>query len=248
MADLIDYISDYFPPASGVSVPLQSDVWVQFSVEMDTDRLEEDFFVTGPDTDQFIGPFMAELVDPDNVSQGDLDDFLRSPGYTGVVQGEFSFVTVSGVSTKLIFSPTNPLAPSTTYSVFIGDTLDADGNTLSGDVTWWFETGTGSIQELPSNISSSILASSPQALAQLAAQSPLSIVKTIPADHSVENDVDLTEIVIEFNKNLDSDSITDDNVTVETTPATDHPNASVTSEGELAKDLVIEGNRLKIKV
>jgi len=248
MADLIDVISDYFPPASGVSIPLQSEVTVQFSIEMDTDRLEEDFFLQGPDTDQFVGPFMAELIDPSNISQGDLDDFLQSPGYTGIVQGTFSFVTVSGVSTELTFSPTNPMAPLTLYTAFIGETLDADGNTLTGSVTWSFETGTGSIEELPSNISSSILAASPQALSQLASQTPLTIGKTIPADHSVQNDVDIEEIVVEFNKNLDSDSITDDNVTVETIPATDHPGASANAHGELAKELTVEGNRLKIKV
>jgi len=248
MANLADIISDYFPPASGVNVPLASAVWTDFDLHMDTDDLEENFFVEGPDTDQFVGEGLALLIEPDNVSQGDLDDFLMSPGYRGIVQGEYSFDVVSGVSTRLTFTPTRPLAPHTEYYVNISAPLDNDGNTVSGFISWGFTTGSGSIETLPSTISTSILASSPQAINFTTTAGPLTIVKTTPANHTIEQDTDLEEIVIEFNKEVDPDSVNNNAIEVVTSVATDHPSVNAQAVGNLFKLFELDGKYLKIKI
>jgi len=248
MSNLVDVIVDHFPPVDGTNIPLGSQITVTFNREMDTDRLQEDFFIEGPDTDQFVGPGQVELKFPQNISQGDLDDFLRSPGYTGIVEGSFEFETVSGVSTKLIFTPTRPLAATHDYKVYVSDTLDADGNDITGMVYWEFQTGTGSIEELPSTISTSVLAATPQAQALATDLSALQVVKTTPSDHDIEQSVDLAEIVVEFNKEIDPASVDADSIIVQALPATDHPKADVSAAGDLAKSVEVDGNKLKIKI
>ena len=47
MANLVDIISDHFPPVSGVSVPLKSTIWIDFDAHMDIDSLQESFFLEG---------------------------------------------------------------------------------------------------------------------------------------------------------------------------------------------------------
>jgi hypothetical protein len=138
MPNLVDLIADHFPPVSGLNVPLQSDVTITFNELMDESRLEEDVFIEGPDTDQFVGPGLIELRDPNNVSQGDLDDFLQSPGYSGIVSVDYTFETIGGTQTKVTLNPTRPFAPSISYRVFIGETLatghPAAAVQISGDL------------------------------------------------------------------------------------------------------------------
>jgi hypothetical protein len=248
VANLVDVIVDHFPPVSGVAIPLGSQITIEFDVEMDPQSLEDNFFVEGPDTDQFVGEGLTMLVDPDNVSQGDFDDFLRSPGYQGIVQGTTEVDVVSGVGTTLTFTPTQPLHPNINYVVNISDPEDALGDTVSGYVTWGFQTGTGSIEELPSTISTSVLAVAPHISDYATAQGPLQVVKTTPADHAIEQETTLEEIEVEFNKDLDPASITDDSVEVETIVATDHPEAGATAVGRVVKSLEVDGKVLKIKI
>ena len=80
MANLLDIIQDTFPADADVGVPLLSQITVLFDREMDEVSLDESFFVEGPDTDQFVGPGLAFLEFPNNTSQGDINDFLKSPG------------------------------------------------------------------------------------------------------------------------------------------------------------------------
>lgn len=248
MTNLVDVIVDHFPPVDGTNVPLLSQITVTFSREMNTDRLQEDFFLEGPDTDQFIGPGQAELIHPDNVSQGQLDDFLRSPGYTGIVEGEFEFETVSGVSTKLIFTPSKPLTPLFNYKAYISETKDIDDNDIEGIVFWEFQTGSGSIQELPSTISTSVLAAAPQAQALALDLASLEVVSTTPSNHSVQEPTGLSEIVVEFNKDIDPASVDPDAIVVRTFPATDHPQADVKPARDIAKSVEVSGKQLKIKI
>ena len=191
---------------------------------------------------------MATLIEPNNVSQGDLDDFLMSPGYKGIVQGAYTFNVVSGVSTRAIFTPTRALAPSIQYYVNIYEPLDESGNTVSGFVTWGFQTGTGSIETLPSTISTSILASSPQSQGFALINSPLRVVRTTPVDHAIEQSTDLEEITIEFNKLLDPNSVTDGAISVKTEVATNHPTANAQAAGELYKFFQVNGKFLRIKI
>lgn len=250
MADLLSIITDTFPANDDLGVPLKSQITISFSSHLDEDSVKESFFVEGPDTDQFVGVDLDLQFYPDNISQG--DDFLESPGYKGIVQGEITFATVSGVSMTATFTPDQPLAALTDYTVHVSD-LDGDlfttfsGITYSGHVTFDFQTGSGSIQEVPTTVSTSVLTSLNQSTVQIT-QGPLKILKITPEDRAIEVDPDLEEITVEFNKELDPLSIDTDAISVKAHPATDHPNAGEVANGELAKTVTIDGKKITIKI
>jgi hypothetical protein len=258
---LSEIITDYFPANGDVGIPLSSTVTMTFDRIMNTERLKEDFFIEGPDTDQWIGPGLLELKDPANVSQGDLDNFLKSPGYRGIVQGSFEFkiVDLNGLEvpssnaearTKLIFTPTQPLFPMLAYSVHITETLDSTGTNWPGYSGFTFESGSGSIVSLPSTVSSSILSSGLAPSSVLAAEGTggLKVLSTSPVDFSINNSSELSEIIINFDKNIDASTVVQSSVMVETTLASDHPNLSATAKGKLAKQLTVNGKTLTIKI
>lgn len=260
MPDLVDIIADHYPPVDGVGIPLLDSITILFEREMDTDALQENFFIEGPDTDQFIGPGLIELQPPHNISQGDLNDFLRSPGYQGIVLGAFTFEDIdsghvdypAGAETdpvtRMTFKPDLPMSALTDYRAVLTDTEDALSTTYTGHLTWAWQTGTGSIEEIPSDISTSVLNTAPQALTVASEQLPLSISSTTPADRSIEVDPGLEEIVVEFNKDIDPASVVAADISVKTIPATDHPEATATADGEMAKTVTISGNQISIKL
>jgi len=145
MADLKSIIQDYNPAAGSASIPLSSTVTITFDRLLDEDSLSREFFISGPDTDQFIGPGVAEFnLYPDNVSQG--DDLLTSPGYQGIVAGTFSYETLSGSRTKMTFTPTNPMAALTEYTAHLPEAEDSAANSYTGHITFSWTTGSGSIE------------------------------------------------------------------------------------------------------
>lgn len=249
MSDLSDLILDFFPNNGDVGVPLLSDITLTLSGEnYDTNSIVEGLFVEGPDTDQLVGPGLLSQVHPDNISQGDFDDFLQSPGYLGIVQGTTTVTGIDG-NTVVTFNPTLPMAALTLYRVNLTGVTTSGEDTIDGFVTWSFTTGSGSITELPSDVSTSVLSASIVEASQvgLAGAIPLRVTKVSPLDHSVENPTSLEEIVIDFNKPIDVNSIAG-NLSVKTVPATDHPSAQTNSLGDLAIVTIVEGNRLRIKL
>lgn len=247
MSDLLDRIQDTFPANGDVGVPLRAEVTVTLSgLDYDEDSLKEGFFLEGPDTDQFIGPAMLSLKFPSNVSQGDFDDFFESPGRKGIVK---AVVTVSGISgnTLVTLTPELPLAANIEYVANLTGVLDSLGSEIDGFVSFSFTSGSGSIEEVPASTSSSVLSSS-SILAGSTSSDSLAVVRTIPADHEVEVDPDLDEIIIEFNKSIDPSSVSIDSVLVETYPATDHPSANTNSAGVLATSVEVDGRQLKVKI
>ena len=261
MALIVDILDDYYPPNSGVSVPLASPIYVLFDREMDEDSLEEEFFIEGPDTDQFVGPGFNLLEFPDNVSQNLDDDFLNSPGYAGIMEGTFTFVkvdmsdadvTVTGspYRTKLVFTPEHPMTPLTQFTAHLPSADDLVGDTHSGHYIFGWTTGTGSIQYVPDTFSSSILVpgSLELALESQGSDAPLEVISTTPDDHEIQVDVETSSIIIEFNKPVESSSVTSARVTVEAIPATDHPKASATANGELITSLTVVGNKITIGI
>lgn len=246
MSDLLDLVVDTFPANNDVGVPLKTTLTITLSgLDYSEDSLKEGFFVEGPDTDQFVGPGLIDLQG--NVSQGELDDFLASPGYTGIVQGT---VTVTGImgETIVTFTPTLPLAPQITYVVNLSYIRDSSEVDIEGFVSFSFETGTGSIEVIPSTVSSSVLSAAIPESALLLSDEPLKIVSISPADRSIQNSTSLKEIVITFNKALNPASINDALISVKTIPVTDHPEAVVSSLGELAKVVEVVGEKLKLKI
>jgi hypothetical protein len=242
MTILKELIEDYSPPYNAIGVSLNSTIVVYFDRLMDEDVLAREFFVSGPDTDQFVGPGIAEFnVYPDNVSQG--DDFLESPGYQGIVAGTFSFASV-GNKTQMTFTPSSPMYASTQYTAHLPEADDANGTTYTGHVTFLWTTGTGSIEALPDTSSTSVLTS---VVSSLSALDDLEVVKVTPLAESVENEIDLSQIVIEFNKVIYLPSLTD-NISVKTYKATDHPSASITNYDDLATRLTTDGKKIIIEI
>ena len=262
MPVLSDIIDDTFPANGDLGVPLGSAITMLFDRAMDHSALQIDFFVEGPDTDQWIGPGLMELSDPSNISQGDLDGFLKSPGYRGILQGSFTFKYISltdptievdpnttSYRSKLIFTPTQPLYPLLTYTVNVADTKDVNGVACTGHVALSFESGSGSITAIPSTISTSILSSGATPSTTISQTlGALQLVSSTPKDYSIDNDSDLSEIVLTFNKDLDSSTITDSSVIVKADKVSDHPNLNVSAKGKLAKQLVVSGKTLTIKI
>lgn len=256
-------VISYLPANGSQSLPLNqtSGIWVQFDAVLSTDVkevLEDSFFLEGPDTDQYIGPGLLELKSPENISQGNLDDFLKSPGLQGIVQGSFDFKTVSGsigvppvayTGTRMYFNPSHPLVPLKDYVANLTGNLTLTGSPVE-HIVWKFQTGTGSIQQLPSSLSTSELA---DAIAHGYVAAPggvkkLSVVRTHPEDHSVENNLQLEAIVVEFDNLLDPTSVTPESVYVETLPVTDHPSAPQFAQGEIMTQLEVSGYQLKIRL
>ena len=257
MANIQDLIVDNFPPVSGISIPLGATISVTFDTLMDTtiSGLQSTLFIEGPDTDQYVGPGLLEQQFPPNVSQGPLNDFLMSPGYQGIVQGTITTATVTGLTisgisytgTQAVFTPDHVLAPSTTYVVHITQTNDSLGNVVSGYIDWSFETGTGSIVQLPNTISTSVLAEAFRAPGMApSAQNLLQIVSTSPRDHSVQNSPELQEIDITFDKVLDPTSITPDMITINTEALTSHPDVKVNAQGSIAFNMTVSGHTIKL--
>lgn len=258
MPSIKDVIVDYTPANNEVDTPLISTIKILFDRAMDEVALSEQVFIEGPDTDQFVGPGSALLEYPANVSQG--DDFLDSPGMTGLVKGQYAFqhvdmtnpdLLVSGVPyrTKLIFTPEHALAPQTNYIVNLPDFVDSGNVTYSGYVTFTFTTGTGSITELPASISTSIINTAlDNTIANYFGEDnnvELQVVKTYPLDHSVQNNPNtLSGIVITFNTNIDPSSIDDNSVVINTVTATDHPAAHAVAAGNIQKTLSVFGNKI----
>lgn len=246
MSALLDRILDTFPATDDTGVPLRSVITITLSgLNYDEDSLTEGFFLEGADTDQFVGPSMVSLKFPDNVSQNDFDDFFESPGRKGIAKG---VVTTSGIAGNIVlsFTPTLPLAATVDYIANLTGVLELDGITeVSGFVSIPFTTGSGSIEEIPTETSSSVLS---LAATTVTSSTDLAISNTSPIDHSIENDIELEEIMVEFNKDLDPTSISAENIIVESVPAVDHPNLSVTSSENIAKQIEIIGNFLKIKI
>jgi len=149
----------------------------------------------------------------------------------------------------LVFTATQPLYPLVTYTVHLVETLDVLGTSWPGYVGFTFESGSGSIEQLPSSISSSILSSglSPSAVT-VSEGTGLKVLSTTPVDFSINNSSDLSQIVINFDKDLDAATVTQDRIIVEASAASDHPNLVATAKGKLAKQLVVSGKTLTIKI
>lgn len=247
MSALLDRVLDTFPASGDTGVPLSSTLTFTLSgINYDEDSLTEGFFLEGPDTDQFVGPGIL-LFQDDNVSQNDMDDFFASPGRRGIVPGTTTITTVSG-NTLLSFVADRPFAATTEYTMNLTEVLELDGITpIAGFITIDFTSGSGSIEAVPTETSSSVLSSIYTSSGAVAAET-LSVLSTSPVDRSIENSIELSEITVTFSSAIDPSTVTASSVTIQGEPVTDHPNVSVSYAETLAKELVVTGNVLTIKI
>jgi hypothetical protein len=240
-------VEDYFPVADQTGVPLGVKPSVTLEgLDYDEASLQEGIFLEGPDTDQFVGPDNLYQVSPNNVSQGDLDDFLQSPGFIGIVPGS-GVVTNDGVNTTVSFYPDMTLAPLTEYKMNLTGILDASESDITGFFTSTFVTGSGSIVELPSDVSSSVLCAVATESTSSSSTVALAVTGVSPADYSIQNSVETNEIIITFNKAISAASVVG-KVSVKAIPATDHPNATVGAIRDIVFTTEVVGNQLKIKI
>ena len=256
---LIDIIQDTFPANEDVGVPLLAQITILFDREMNETNLDERFFVEGPDTDQYVGPGLTLLEWPDNTSQGELDDFLKSPNYKGIVQGTTTFenismtdATISGeigdpYRTKLTFTATLPFSPLIEYTAMLSDALDTNGTTHSGIITFSFQIGSGSIETVPSTVSTSVLKSTLLS-STLTTATAMAVNASLPIYHAIEQSPNLRQIVVTFNQPIDPTTVNNDSVVVTTAVASDHPNITVTALGPIASTVAVSNYKLIISI
>jgi hypothetical protein len=168
LADLSTLIDLVHPTVSGQGIITTDQAFILFDREMDeTTVAGGNFFLTGPDFDTWSGPDLQLFHDFESI--GSEEEILQSPGLRGIVQGAYTFqridlsdeeTVVSSVDTvgsgflfrtKAIFTPTQRLASSTTYQVYVsGDEDESDTlktgistRTVFDTVTSGTNTGTG---------------------------------------------------------------------------------------------------------
>jgi hypothetical protein len=262
MATIASIIDNYAPADGTEGVPLNTEIFILFSKQIDESDFSNQFFIEGPDTDTFVGPGVEIQVNPTNVSQG--DDFLTSPGYKGIVLGTISYKHIDPINdnlevvttpyrTKVIFTPAHPLVKLTKYTANIPEVKDTSHIIYTGYYVFTWTSGSGSITALPALSSTSVLV--PGSL-PFGGEKVINVLTTLPDNHSVQISPDLTEIVVTFDKDLDD---TTDNYGVYTVnpislisiigeAVTNHPDLTINVTPELTKSIVIEGNKLTIKI
>jgi hypothetical protein len=128
--------------------------------------------------------------------------------------------------------------------------------TLTTSYSVVFQTGTGAIYEYPENTSTSPIGVGnlllPEAIPGAAENEALRIVSVTPGDGSVNNELDLKQIVIEFNKNLDATTINQSSVEIISYPVsgTFDGNAGTRSDRErkVYKIISVEANRIILEL
>ncbi len=132
----------------------------------------------------------------------------------------------------------------------VGDTFSTvvkTGSIFSGNVTYPFTTGTGSIQTVPASTSTTITgtptsSTATSTLFTISSTSPsnraTNISDTIDQDYSV---------VITFSDTLDASTITDSSISVETEPVNGDVD-TILSSGILPKTLTVDDNELTIVI
>ena len=124
-------VDSVYPSNGATGIPIGATVFAIFDQEIDPEKVEGAFFVIGPDHSLWTGPDQVrwnKLLTPEP------QEFLDSPGYHGIVQGEWSVEKIDddgnsvsapsyspggGYRSKAIFTPTNFMAALTDFTVFL---------------------------------------------------------------------------------------------------------------------------------
>lgn len=128
--------------------------------------------------------------------------------------------------------------------------------TLETSYLLTFQTGTGSIYEYPENSSTSPIGVGnlvlPGAIPNQVTGTPLEIVSVTPFDGSVNNPLDLNKIIIEFNKDLDATTITQDTVSITSYPISGtfdgYSGTRSDRERKVYKIISVEDNKLILEI
>jgi hypothetical protein len=117
-----------------------------------------------------------------------------------------------------------------------------------------FRTSTDSVYEYPEQVSTSPIglgANIVSGMNGLVATEKLEVVKIEPANNSINNKLNLKNIIIHFNKNVDADSVTQENIRVKAYPVSgsfDYKNGQMKREYELYKIISIVDNKIYLEL
>lgn len=111
-----------------------------------------------------------------------------------------------------------------------------------GSFVWEFETGSGSIQTIPSSTSTTVLGGSSALVPSITAVTNFQFSGMTPADRSTNLPLTTKQIVLEFTKDLDPTTVTSERVKILGLPVNGDPN--VLQEREIYKDLTVSGNKI----
>jgi len=166
----------------------------------------------------------------------------------GIVSGLFSYETLSGSRTKMTFTPTHPMAALTEYTAHLPEAQDPAANSYTGHITFSWTSGSGSIEALPATASTSVLVPLTYQTSVLSVQTPLEVESTSPVNDAVEQELDLSTIEIEFNKEISSITATNDSINIKGYVATDHPSAGITVNEDIAKVIEVQGKKIILSI
>jgi hypothetical protein len=148
----------------------------------------------------------------------------------------------------MTFTPTNPMAALTEYTAHLPEADDDAANNYTGHVTFSWTTGSGSIEALPSTVSTSVLVPMVYQTSVLSAETPLQVESTTPVANAVEQELTLDTIEIEFNKEIAPATVTNDSVLIKGYAATDHPSANITVNEDIAKRIEVQGKKVILSI
>jgi hypothetical protein len=118
-----------------------------------------------------------------------------------------------------------------------------------------FQTSTDSIYEYPDNVSTSPIGLGANIVPGLnGVQAPLEelkIIKVEPTDNSINNKLNLKNIIIYFNKNLDQNSVSQDSIEILSYPVSgsfDYKSGEMKREQKLYKIISVEDNKIIIEL
>lgn len=132
----------------------------------------------------------------------------------------------------------------------VGDTFSSvvkTGSIFSGNVTYPFTTGTGSIQVLPTSTSTTVTGTP---TSSTTATTLFTVSSTSPDNRATNLDDPIDQdftITITFSDTVDASTITDDTISVETEPVNGDVD-TITFSGVLPKTLTVSDNELTILV
>jgi hypothetical protein len=146
-------ITRVYPANSDTGIPINVPIEIDFSRAIDEESAKRYIALYGADFDKTSGPDSAMWI---NLKTGENPFFLRSPGFTGLVDLDYSFIylnssgeeiatpeledsaaeTLANYGMRVRLTPKKPLAPDVIYNLHIvGDPDDASVG-IASRVIW----------------------------------------------------------------------------------------------------------------
>jgi hypothetical protein len=141
-------ISTVYPNPGSTGIPIGAEIQITFDEGIDLSTGKSNVVIYGADFDKTSGPDSAAWIDPDTL---DNPFFLKSPGFSGIVECNYSVVYVdtnglildpqptvltaadelaNGYRHRLVVEPKSLLAPNVNYVAYIIG--DSEGGTSNG--------------------------------------------------------------------------------------------------------------------